>query len=1046
MAIPRLVFFYQWLRGKQGIECPTLSTNILSVEALDEALAQLGPNQKTYENRIARIRAQHQKPDAQALETAWFDNVEDYTGLRQFIEVLKPQAEAGQLRLQVILNQLLAHPEVAANPRETFNTLFARWLVANPNEAIAWYDEDTKEKLFSIDSGISSAISKLVTEHYLQEARILFQLIDNPAGLIPLFAEHYGNPERIAAFIVALLECKVLTQTIISSGLFHEFFLTHAGFMDDVNHPVNQLYGILSTFDIANSLAKEVRLISVMTKVEQREAEMAEQRGDVSNKRYFEPYALDGTRPSTKLTIVETHPIVFDVVPNQDTFKSLYRLFGQRFLLDLLGYYSTSPNAGVKKMLEQPFNNLSGDGVSQQELVQLLNVLAKENKEDLLCTVAELLQEQTINALVESGNFAVFHLISFNPNLLAKLDLTQVQRYITSIQPNDNPLDQLILLRTMLIQLKSRDGSEDVTTLLFDKIINVLMSNPNLDDSSLIEVLQSATSRPNCKAKLQQQGVLLTAQLNQSIESMIASAEGLTPDTFQDHQDAWRDLARKMAVLKAIAPEIVSGFPQDKYAFYVNLVKTMLTSQGDRFDLQATLTVLFPEFAKQEQLQNYPEGHVSEHERTLIEILVAIDSETIYPQIIEQLESPPISRLNWVEQQYGGNTLIDLASKQGNNGLIAYLLKENKLSQAALSQLLKIAMAENQWGIVKQLIHLTGENKPDLESISDALAAATKANQLKQLLTPEPSALQQHGYFHAKRPNIELPVEPSSLLALLAAHGEEETIRQLLKLSHELLKSLLTPTDITDYSGRIFPGMVVVDETTPLNNMTPFKQVLWAGDWNIWTMMLDSLKEAFKAGSLTKEEAEAIRGDLLQQYHEVLKQGVTYTLNGESIHGERHFNLQLLIEALNTYAREYEHWSVDEQKEHWCHIVGQLQRLLPANVAQHYCEAIKFNEDKNFHAILSRSLEVDNYSVTSNQLWFSNRLGADYAIYHCDRLFSQYAMYSAYGVTGSAQSDSAALSTLCETRTKDIKALGVKLAMPVEQWDLGENLVPGMTS
>ena len=60
-----------------------------------------------------------------------------------------------------------------------------------------------------------------------------------------------------------------------------------------------------------------------------------------------------------------------------------------------------------------------------------------------------------------------------------------------------------------------------------------------------------------------------------------------------------------------------------------------------------------------------------------IELILAIDNEGLWVQAIQQLEAPPINRLNWVEQQYGGHTLVELASKQRNNALIDYLLYEH---------------------------------------------------------------------------------------------------------------------------------------------------------------------------------------------------------------------------------------------------------------------------------------------------------------------------------------------------------------------------------
>src|SRR3990167_8986428 len=178
-----------------------------------------------------------------------------------------------------------------------------------------------------------------------------------------------------------------------------------------------------------------------------------------------------------------------------------------------------------------------------------------------------------------------------------------------------------------------------------------------------------------------------------------------------------RNLARKRAVLKKIAPDLVSDFPNDQYAFYVSVVKAVLAHQGDHFNLQTTLTQFFLPVTEQERLLHYSEGSVSEHERALIELLAAINHEGVWVQAIQQLEDLPINRLNWVEQPYNGHTLAELASKQGNHSLIHYLLKENKLNQAGVNHLLRTAIAAKEWDTVKHLIYLPGANKPDLESV-----------------------------------------------------------------------------------------------------------------------------------------------------------------------------------------------------------------------------------------------------------------------------------------------------------------------------------------
>jgi len=1037
MAIPPVVTVYQWLRNKPGIGL-MLSDGDFAPDKLAAANMESRPNLDSFMkySRVRTLRSKRKVIDVELEESVWFDDYYDYAGLSDFIQFIHHQiTEKHHHPLQVTLDYLLLHP-TAASSLEKFSTLFAAWMASNPVDAIAWYeDEGIQEKLLLIHQETHVGLGKLLVEHYLQEARILFQSVAHPLGLIPLFAEHYDNPQRMVAFIIGLLEQKVKAGVIVKSGLLHEYLLGNIYRMGTDDNPVKQLYRYLDAFPIAKSLVKKAKTTSVKTAQGANET--------------FINYALNGGEHSGNepqaLSCIQLSPISFDAVPKPAAFKTFHRLFGQRFLFNLLNYYRASQHADVKHVLEHQFNHLADVGLSAQELMQLLNELARENLKSLLRTMAELLDETTINTLIESGSFAIFHLIPFKPALFNKLNAVQVQRYIASIKTHDNPFDQLILLRTMLRQLKRIGSDEETTALLFDKIIHTLMTNPNLDDSRLIQVLKTVAATPNCSALLQQHAVALTAQLSQLIQGVITSEAGLTPDTSQDLTDAWRNLSRKMTVLKEISPDLAGDFPRDKYAFYISVVKAAVRAhekvqselkavsldyQIIPLNLQATLSNFFPVVEEREQLQNYPEDSISEYERTLIECLATMDNETLWAQTIQTLESSPINRLDWTAIHYGDNTIVELAKKQGNNPLIQYLLKENKLKSAAISRLLKIDIAAEQWDTVKQLIYLTQESKPDLESVSEALVAASKVNQLTYLLTSEAFTLQEQGFFQRKRQKIklpiDLPVEPAPLLALLVAHGNEETIKRLFTLLPELLKSLVTLTYVTDYSNRIF------------TKISPFQYALWTMDWHMWDMMLDSLLQAFNEGYT---EAEAIREEMLRQYKEVVgTHGVDYTLNGETIRAEPHFDVEPLINALDTYVNSFDSWDWQKREWYWCKVIGQLQRLVPVHIAKQYCDEKSFDDGKLFPCSnYSQSLKIYNFLSNDMESWFPlSRLGLDFAIYA-----NAYGGGGAFGARAGPEQNSRgnleALSVLCKVGTGNIATLGERLAIPLDNQDLETN-------
>src|SRR3990167_4491909 len=229
MAIPHVVALYQWLRGKPGASLPALGDNAFAAAELDETTKQSAANKRIFV-KIAQLRALRQEPDAKDLQSVWFDNAKDYDGLAHFIEFIQSQGELGKNNpLQTTLNYLLQHPETAANPLNTFERLFVSFVLSTTREAFVWYeDDDTQEKL-STHQDIHLALRRLVIECYQQEADALFTSVTNPLGLIPLFAEHYDNPQRIAVFMLCLLKQGAtpamrneIADKIIQSGLLHE--------------------------------------------------------------------------------------------------------------------------------------------------------------------------------------------------------------------------------------------------------------------------------------------------------------------------------------------------------------------------------------------------------------------------------------------------------------------------------------------------------------------------------------------------------------------------------------------------------------------------------------------------------------------------------------------------------------------------------------------------------------------------------------------------------------------------------------------------------
>lgn len=264
-------------------------------------------------------------------------------------------------------------------------------------------------------------------------------------------------------------------------------------------------------------------------------------------------------------------------------------------------------------------------------------------------------------------------------------------------------------------------------------------------------------------------------------------------------------------------------------------------------------------------------------------------------------------------------------------------------------------------------------------------------------------------------------------LLLASTQGNEDKVKRLFAISPAHIRYLTKRGDVEDYSGRQF------------THISPFQYALWAMDWNMWMTMFDALQQAVK-DDYPYEEAETIRETLLVQYEQVRKQGLKYVLKGEVHKPERQFDVQPLIDALNTYASIF--GSVAHgcgQHDYWCHTVGQLQRLVPAHVAQHYCDAKggPFNGSKSFNnRKFPRSLLFQNWQYLRNESWFPlsqhSRLGLDFAI--CT--YSSRCYGRRQGVyKREVSANSAALSALYKIRAQDIVALKELLSTPLQKPD-----------
>jgi hypothetical protein len=101
------------------------------------------------------------------------------------------------------------------------------------------------------------------------------------------------------------------------------------------------------------------------------------------------------------------------------------------------------------------------------------------------------------------------------------------------------------------------------------------------------------------------------------------------------------------------------------------------------------------------------------------------------------------------------------------------------------------------------------------------------------------------------------------------------------------------------------------------------------------------------------------------------------------IKSDKHFNMQLLVEAFKLYNENYDRfggWNAPKNNLCWCKVIGFIQRFLPANYAQAFCQGVYYIVESNEK--LNRSLKFrygNNISFFPLDTFPSSRLGFDFA-------------------------------------------------------------------
>ena len=231
------------------------------------------------------------------------------------------------------------------------------------------------------------------------------------------------------------------------------------------------------------------------------------------------------------------------------------------------------------------------------------------------------------------------------------------------------------------------------------------------------------------------------------------------------------------------------------------------------------------------------------------------------------------------------------------------------------------------------------------------------------------------------------PVKASDAGNLFKSHLY---VKELLQKSPEFL---LARGDVTDWAGRTF------------KNITAFEYALWAKDFKMIEMMLNSIPKT--------QEGDEIWAELSKQANQVKAPieaggGLTYTHtydrpnldalgipDGTTItvtetHTENHFDITPLCAAYQDYDTHFDN-NVDgsartwpQRDAIWTKLIGKLQRVLPVHILQRYCDPnmpfYPLEKDKTFHGEFKRSTDFYNYVTNVVSSLFGSALSSDFGL------------------------------------------------------------------
>lgn len=404
---------------------------------------------------------------------------------------------------------------------------------------------------------------------------------------------------------------------------------------------------------------------------------------------HFEPTEQENNEIKQLCEILEQFPNTDDLV---------------RELKQIYEHYSLHP---IASSAQKPIY-LAG-------LAALINHAGKINNGFLLQLFAQLLSADTLQKMLSHQEGALFYLASFRADILQVVsDAKRLKKYLNALKKTKHNAHD-IMGQMLALTKNIRSKNQQLRDLLFAEMLNLLLENPFLgEDNTLMGVMRGEAC---------EQQKLLTLKTKKMMKGWDNALETLLHNKdFFTIEDLWKNQHQLFTILKQLGHK--NNFPDSQSSLYAYLVKKL----AEQPDFQLVTFIHLVVSAKE-----YVHG-ISNKERTLLEILAAVDNESVRLSAISLLTDTSQKNNLWSTQLFGQrDSVLNSAAGCGNLGLVKFLFspRNNMIPPAiAVEEALKKASWGGQLAIVKFLCGLSDNNKPSKGAIREALTVAAHAGQL----------------------------------------------------------------------------------------------------------------------------------------------------------------------------------------------------------------------------------------------------------------------------------------------------------------------------